>query len=155
MFQLVESFQTWVDDVNGHAEGLGDGLNDFEGDGIASGFDASDVGALQSCAVGQLLLSESGLLAERSDAVADALPDLLFHFFIHSSFDLNYAYFSNIVVLIVSSLVFHIEPNRLSIATLSSFYCPSSCIFQRDVLLKIRTHSIDHSIVLMEKLYSV
>ena len=85
LFQLVESFESWVDDVNGHAEGFGDGLHDFECNGIASGFDAPDVGSLQSGTQGEFFLCESGFLAERSDTITDALPDLLFHFFVHSS----------------------------------------------------------------------
>ena len=40
--QFVETFQPWVDDVNGHAEGFGDGLHDFERNGILAALDASD-----------------------------------------------------------------------------------------------------------------
>ena len=82
-FQRCQVLQTWVDDVNRHAESFGYLL---DGDvGHAHQFallDAPDVLAGQSCTVGELLLADTLLFAQGSDTLPHALCCL---FLVHSS----------------------------------------------------------------------
>ena len=66
--QWCEVGECWVDDVHRHAKALSDGLDGLEGDGILSGFDARDVGALEPGTLGELLLAQSCQLAQGGDA---------------------------------------------------------------------------------------
>ena len=70
------------DNVDGAAEGFGDGLEGVEADGVFAALDARDVVALIAGDVGEVLLGHVLLLAQVGDALTDTLS---FFFFVHSS----------------------------------------------------------------------
>jgi len=69
------------DNVDGTAEGFGDGLKGVEADGVFAALDTRDVVALIAGDVGKVLLGHAPLLAQVGDALTDTQS---FLFSVHS-----------------------------------------------------------------------